>query len=679
MTTYKLLTIDVWDTLLRRNGHPDLVKLQLCQSIILERGDTLLPEYQSAWSMLKLRQLIESEHAEKMIDAGRDGEYISESVLADLLHRSSRPGTAWHQPTFDTVHNLIDREYLFEIKISYPDPKIREFVSQFSYDRILFLSDFYWPSTRVQSLLSFHGFDDLVVEGICSCDIGLNKRSGRLFEYLHQQEGVAPSQHLHIGDNYDVDILMAKAKQSAARHFQPHSLHLIRMYQEQHFYDRTSLFNHICSESVETDCPAFNLGQRCAPLFVGFSLFLAEQAIQNSVDRIYFFTREGEFFLQVFNRLFDSSQLSQHSIPPAVLLEVSRLATFAASLETVNTDSLMRLWRLYSTQSLRALLLSLGFTHDQTCDLANTYKVDISRVIQYPWQDPIVNSLLSDESFVAHVSQHCQQRRAQLAAYLHEKDFISSNCHAVVDIGWRGTIQDNLAHCLPSQTIHGFYLGLSRFLNPQPTNVTKQSYGPNLNISQDGASLLDAVSGLEMLCNSPNGSVESYSLTSSGCSAVKRVDPNENAVYSVFTKHFQLGVLSACDVWSRYVDQHVITAEDLRPLALSIWHSLLHQTPQELADAYSGLSHNELFGVGGFIDKSTVPSIATVLLSPLMRSRRHDLVSFVRLTQWPSVVKKRRDLSLPHRAILVIVLVAGRIAKRSLARLRSMNAIRRSS
>lgn len=674
MTTYKLLTIDVWDTLLRRHGHPDLAKLQLGQSIILENSDQLTAENQSPWNLLRLRQQIEAEHAQKAIAKGGDGEYKSDTILTELLYRASKPDSFLRYPTTDYVQSLLLREFNIEASISYPDPGIRDYLTQFSYERVIFLSDFYWPAERLQSLLDFHGFRDLVDAGISSCDVGLNKRSGRLYKYLHEREGISSDQHLHIGDNHEVDVLMAQYQHVVAYLYQPKSSHQRRLKYERSFHSRTQLLDDIQSELVFTNNAVFNLGLRCAPLFVGYSLFLAEQALRRSLDQLYFFTREGEFFLEVFQSLFQSNHLAQQKLPPVSLLEVSRLATFAASLETVNADSLMRLWRLYSTQSLGALLLSLGFHTDRIAELAEVYQFDHSRPIQYPWQDADVLALLANESFLELVNSHCQQRRRQLLAYLDGQGFVSNKRIGIVDIGWRGTIQDNLAHCLSDQQIQGFYLGLARFLNPQPKNTSKHAYGPDLNSSQDHAALLDAVSGLEMLCNSPNGSVESYLVEGLDiCKVNKRIDPMENEVYYSFTQHFQAGVLEACGIWSQYIDHHVITSEDLRPLCLSIWHKLLHATPQELADAYAQLSHNEVFGVGGFVDKSAVPSISTVLLAPISRRRRNDLIAFVRLTQWPSVVMKRRDLRQPHKSLLVLTLLTGRIAKRTLLQLRRSN------
>jgi hypothetical protein len=45
----------------------------------------------------------------------------------------------------------------------------------------------------------------------------------------------------------------------------------------------------------------------------------------------------------------------------------------------------------------------------------------------------------------------------------------------VADVGWRGTIQDNLCAVLPDTLVHGVYLGLFPYLNPQPVNARKSA------------------------------------------------------------------------------------------------------------------------------------------------------------------------------------------------------------
>ncbi|MBL8223646.1 MAG: hypothetical protein JNL62_30720, partial [Bryobacterales bacterium] len=97
----------------------------------------------------------------------------------------------------------------------------------------------------------------------------------------------------------------------------------------------------------------------------------------------------------------------------------------------------------------------------------------------------------------------------------------------------------------------GHYLGLARVLNEQPVNCRKHAFGPNLNQHPEASHLLDAVAPLEMLSNSPNGSVEGYRLLPSGkIEAQRLIDEEENTVFHSYVSHFQQGVLFAAQAWA---------------------------------------------------------------------------------------------------------------------------------
>ena len=264
-------------------------------------------------------------------------------------------------------------ELQFELRHTYPDPDIVAFLSVYEAETTLFLSDFYMSSDSLQVLLKHHGLDRVVKQGFSSCDVGLNKRSGNLFRYVHQQLGITSKDHLHIGDNLHSDVDMPKSLGIRAIHFLPEKEHKKRQERESFFHDRYALFqcltDHTYKEAVaeikrlELNVKAKNaylLGVRAAPLFIGFMLNISERTLLDGIKQLYFFTREGEFFLQVWRNLFPDNCFAGQDLPEANLLEVSRIATFCPSLREVTTDELMRLWNLYSTQSISALFKTLG-------------------------------------------------------------------------------------------------------------------------------------------------------------------------------------------------------------------------------------------------------------------------------------------------------------------------------
>jgi len=670
---YKLQTIDVWDTLLRRKGHPDFSKLISARAISLSHGPELAAQFRDHWSIFHERCAIEGE----MANASGDGEYEVGDVLTKLLSRILDRRAQLDQSAL--AAGLAELELQYELSHTYPDPEFSSFSQTYTAQQTLFLSDFYMSAECIRRLLQHHGLDKLVSDGICSCDVGLNKRSGRLFKYVHEQYGVEPHEHVHIGDNQHADVEMPQRLGIQGVHFQPAEEHRKRLERSAFLHDRQALFNHL-AETVWTEAQdevnklrgearsAYLLGIRVAPLMIGFMLHIAERALADDVERLYFFTREGEFYLRVWRTIFPQNRLAGLELPPADLLEVSRIATFCASLQEISTTELMRVWNLYSTQSIFALLKTLGLEADAFEEVCQAHDLNPKEDLVYPWQDGRVQALIQAPRFRDLVQAKIDADRTRLLKYLDQQGWHQELAKVgVVDIGWRGTIQDNLAYLRAETHISGYYLGLQRFLNPQTENCSKSAFGPDANKSSDYLNLLDAVSMIEMLCNSPSGSVTGYTPAVDGhVASVRVVDEGENAVHHAFVSYFQHGVLFASQHWANYVDSHVIVSSELRNVACAIWLDLATETHQDLAQAYASLSHNEVFGVGGFVNKSVVPSPWQLFKGIFSRKVRQEVILYIRQTQWVAGIWGRKDLGQIHKLLLIGVLQLGRCYKRLL-------------
>ncbi|MTW22593.1 hypothetical protein [Allochromatium palmeri] len=441
------------------------------------------------------------------------------------------------------------------------------------------------------------------------------------------------------------------------------------------FTDRSSLQRHIERSALTAATPIledlrtkpgliFRLGIKSAPLFVGQALFIAEQSIIDDVEQIYFFTREGEFFERVFASVVPNGRLGNHSLPRGRLLEVSRLATFSASLRAVSLDEMRRLWSLYDSQSLFALARSLGLETEPLEPIGARHGLRLAETIVHPWLDTRVKALFADPVFVRLVSDKiAADRRAALTYFAQQGLIDGRGPFGLVDIGWRGTIQDNLAWMLPNTRFFGYYLGLQRFLNLQPPNGVKRAYGPDANLNLFFSHLLDAVSPMEMLCNSPHGSVMGYYLEGEGARARRLIEPTENAIQAEVVRYFQDGVLLACRHWAPHVEAHSIRSQDLREQACQLWSDLIERPERQISEAYAALKHNDVFGVGGFVDKRVVPSPWRMIRGIVSPEDRRAVILYIKQTQWTSGLWQRHDLSRLHRLMLIAALTLGRAYK----------------
>lgn len=657
----KLRTLDVWDTLIRRHCHPECIKLAVAQHVWLRFADRLRNPDTEAWGLYLKRLEVERALATAARKGDSDDEYALDDVNADWI------GRILDLPSADRVKlagELVALEFRFECERSFPDPDIVRFLASHPSEKTIFLSDFYMGAEMLTKLLQHHGLTSLVEEGLSSCDVGMNKRSGKLFAHVHKAFSVAPANHVHIGDNIHSDVQMPKQLGIKAIHFAPTEGHLKRELREQLFSARSELFLHLHEKSLSEAKAhlkemlvhsegAFITGVRTAPLFVGFAQFIAESCLRDKVGHVYFQTREGEFFLRVFKALFPENQYAGMALPAASLLEVSRLSTFTASLRESSVEELRRVWRLVQSQSMAALLKTLGMPAEDVWPMLQRHGLSLDEIIERPWEHAGVRSLLDDTEFKQSLQEKVQQDRVMLLRYLEQQGVTETNRIAVVDIGWRGTIQDNLATLTPDVPYFGYYLGLQRFLNPQPRNVTKTAYGPDANHEHQWITLLDAVSPIEMLCNSPEGSVEGYFNAEGTVVARRRVDEAENRAFSCFAKEFQAGVIFAANVWRPYLANYAVSSVELRGTAMKIWETLSEDSPEELVQACLSAPQNDIFGFGDFFDKSDIPSVSEIWRGVFLRSDRQRVIQYIKRTQWPSAIRHRKDISQAHRCLLL--------------------------
>lgn len=668
---YKIRTIDVWDTLLRRDCHPECIKLATAHHLLFGWHDQIKPAFRDGWVLYKARLEAERMLAVQAKAGGKDDEYEITQVLALW-------STAMFSNTLppDLPDRLAEFELSVEVDRSFADPGILEFLRSHEAEKTLFLSDFYMSGEMLSRLLSKKCLNTLVAEGLSSCDVGLNKRSGQIFRHVHSVHAISPQEHVHIGDNEWSDVSSPRALGVHAVHYLPESAHAERLAREYLFSSREALFEHVhggCVAlahsaskglSVKQDA-ALSLGIQAAPLFIGFALWVAEQAVLQKLDRLYFLTREGEFFQDVFCTLFPQGRLFGHDLPPADVLEVSRLSTFAPSMRDASLQEMSRMWSLFKSQSVSGLFSTLGVDIGRFSELLDTLRLKETDVIFDPESSPELRQLFKTPAFVEALESSLAFQASMLQSYLQQCGVYECNRIGIVDIGWRGTIQDNISLLLPAIHFHGMYLGLLRFINAQPLNVSKAAYAADENVTGEASSFFANFAAMELLCNSPHGSVVGYTWDAGHVKVQRHVDKEENLAYDDFVKPFQEGVLLAAAHWQLYLERYVVTSNELHKVALHVWDKLLRAPDEGLVEAFLRTPQQDIFGYGEVFSRNLYPSLSTILLSPIMASRRRKLIEFIRRVQWSEAIAGAKEIGPVHRALLLFAFRAAHLVKRA--------------
>ena len=637
----RTLSLDIWDTLLRRRCHPDEVKLRTARTLWL-RGRHVAPHLAALHpvDVLQARRMAEA------LQANEVGEYRFSDAAELWLDMLDLNGHF-------SPDDLVEIDLAVEKETSFPDPTILALLEE-NTERVICVSDFYHEADALSALLSHHKLDQ-IEEVYASCDHMLPKRTGELFDVVFEGEECGPEDLFHVGDRADADVTMPRQRGIDAEQY-------VNLWHESHgAQDHARFWTHVSGDTRRHEAALLALLDVPEPdngdplpveamgiVLAGFGLHIIEQAMRLAVDEVFFCTREGVFFREVYDALAQLDVYELGAYPTSETLHVSRRATFGPSLKTFTMKELMRMWNQYSQQSLGMLATSLNIDPADWATFADAEKLSLDETIDLPWEDSRVQRLMRNQGFIDTVREALWEQRSNVQTYLSGRGLASraKTQNMMVDIGWRGTIQESLSELVRGD-LHGCYLGLDFFINPQPANTTKSAYLFNRNESFEFE--VHEYSALEFLFNSAGGSVIGFE----DGKPVTEISDAEESVVTGPVKGFQQQILAVLPKIADYIRDHGLVSADLQQVSRRIVRSYMTNPPQPVAQAFATLDHNETFGTGGFDDMSGSKARLLEALKDTGADLHHGLTDTAGDLRWvealvqiPEVEEARKALPL---------------------------------
>ncbi len=133
----KVISFDIWDTIIKRKCHPEEIKLKTAYYIVLKYGDLLKDDYKDIYSILLERDDIEAELCKKAEKAGYDAECRIEEVFQELQKEIL---TKKHE---DISKELLEVELENEKNVIYVNPDILPIFEKYKNCDMYCLFDFY--------------------------------------------------------------------------------------------------------------------------------------------------------------------------------------------------------------------------------------------------------------------------------------------------------------------------------------------------------------------------------------------------------------------------------------------------------------------------------------------------------------------------------------------------------
>lgn len=221
-------------------------------------------------------------------------------------------------------------------------------------------------------------------------------------------------------------------------------------------------------------------GRRLGMALGHYLVWTGREARQRARERVYFLSREGAWFAREYEAIRQRSA-NAADYPVAEYLPVSRRSTYLPSFASVSMATFEPMLAQYGRASIRTVCESVGFSSRSNARL-DAENRDIRIDWDAPWSNGGAEAALP--FLMPEFERHRSEQRPLLLEFLAARGIGRDRSILVADIGWRGTIHDNLARLMPDTLFEGFYFHLQPYFVRQLPNTRKFGFlnagGPEL-------------------------------------------------------------------------------------------------------------------------------------------------------------------------------------------------------
>ncbi|MRR54805.1 MAG: hypothetical protein EG822_09880 [Deltaproteobacteria bacterium] len=592
----KVVSLDLFDTLLLRNVDPPEVTIRLVAERIVERA--LLPvgaqEYQA------LRGKVEAGLRAEANERGGDAECSLAEISCRITEKLRLPP--------EMAERLIDTELEVESLIIDPNPEVVALIRRLgNRHRVVAVSDTYFDSEQLARLLAALELGCLFSRVYASCEWGVTKQSGRLFDKVLAEEGVDPGEMIHLGDNFHGDYLSpSKRGIRAVFLYDPETLNRKRSLRRALSKGRHADLYRLYFDRSDRDgwygSPAspYRFGrQLMGPLLTIFTARLVHELRGQGCPRLFFVARDGFLLQRLYRELApDLGGREEH------YLSLSRYTAALASISVLGPREVVLAG--FACITLQDALHRLGVgSLPEIEGIAARLGLPVDTPVQQEELYLQLRKLFEQDDFRSPVLLAAARMRAGLERYLEGEGFFGTRPAALVDIGWHGTIQECLhvafGHRPDFPPLVGYYVAV---MPPFMENPTTRK---GLILDYRQASPEESAIALhrelwELSTRAFHGTTTGYVEWVGHTVPVRKREgtPEKRAELNGFVLEIQRGVLDCTRDFARM--NAVIPADlaFLKEIALSEYDLAVSFPEGGVAELFERLSHPDDFGSGRF-------------------------------------------------------------------------------
>ena len=577
---------DIFDTIVSRKIEPEYVKkiwaTNIAKICSLDIDGTYL---------YNLRYNVEASLGQESVTKGFDCEITYKDIIRKIYDSLNI------KIKFDNFYEICESEEIaIESKVLYVNEDIIKEIKKEKKagHKVYCVSDMYLSKKMIikmfENLKIDKYFDDIFV----SSEYLYNKRSGKLYDIVLKKLKVKPENCTMIGDNFDKDCEIPKSKNMNA-------IHIDRSITYKFYQD---FLNNNNPDKVIKDLKELSKKDNDNFNNMIFSLYnfidkLYFKLKSENYNEVFFLAREGEYLKKLFDYYVENTY---NSTIKSHYMYVSRKATYLPSLKPIAKEDFSYLLNQYSYVTVREFLKSLNLPEDGIKkiekDLKN--KLDFDTKIGWFKDSKEFKELKKSKVFQDVFETNRVEQNKLFKQYI--KEFTNSKKLMIVDIGWNGSIQDNIQNILGKDyEVSGCYFGLCLRSNIYSGKKTGLVFSNDPYENKQYRLYYENRTLYEIMCGASHGSANKYVLNKD-----KRVEvllfskKEEQDIYKNVVKPAQDAMFNIFKDIVNVTSNKYYNDIEVQKVFNKIQFNLLYKPTKKQLNFFDKIYHYENFGVFEF-------------------------------------------------------------------------------
>jgi predicted HAD superfamily hydrolase len=584
---YDAVCLDCFDTLLIRNVDAEYIKIQWCGKLKAK-----FQIDQTVDDLYFLRNRIEGTICGENYNIYGAGEFKYKEMLQQFFD-ALKSLEELKNIDFETFN---DCALHIEFELEHPTLSInKELTDRLAKVKspLYLVSDFYHSQEFIKKLLKVKGLNLEFKDYFVSSETIKTKRDGTLYDLLNDTiKPSSPEKLLMVGDNLNSDCVMAKTRGFSALHLPQDEYRKELWGKSAKSCNKKALVNQLSDVIKKDDFAYF----KELPLTIYFYIEkLIYAAKKDRVKNLLCMAREGQVLKILIDKYIAANNIEGIKTH---YFYTSRASSLLPSLDVLEKETFKTIARQYSNISISSFCFTLGINKEIGEKVAKEINASFEDKIPAFFRSNEFKALKENTLFAEEFEKNRIAQKEKFSKYIFSM-VSEDETIGLVDVGWKGTIQDHIYKALDQKCrIKGYYIGLDQVSGVNEKNIKEGIVFTMYPVQSECFNIYRMNKPLfETLLSADHGSTQSYEYSEDG--QVKPVlldNPREIEIYTKYIEPYRNFMVDKFDEIIKFFDQTPWSSLEFEQ-EVHKFHTRMILRPKTIEMKYfTNIKHFENFG-----------------------------------------------------------------------------------